>query len=122
MLLKSQSDGEVLTITFLETRILDEVVIRHVQEELFNILNGTWEVNVLMDFASVKFLASAALGVLIRVNKKCKEAKRVVKLCNLAPDIRKVFKVTGLEKVFEIHDTLDDGKASFKKKGLFFWK
>jgi anti-sigma B factor antagonist len=119
---KSCSDGEVLVITYNEARILDEMVIQQIQEELLAILRGTWETSIVVDFRNVRFLASAALGVLVRVNKKVKEAKRTMKLCNLSPENRQVFKVTGLEKIFEIFDDLDTAKASFKKKGLFFWK
>lgn len=119
---KSSSDGEILTITFTEARILDEICIAHIQEEMFAILRGTWETNILVDFCNVRFMASAALGVLVRVHKKCKEGKRVLKLCNFTPEIRQVFKVTGLEKVFDLYETTDEAKAAFKKKGLFFWK
>jgi len=69
-------------------------------------------------------MSSTALGMLIRVTKKCKQYKIAMKLCEIAPDIRQVFKITGLEKVFDIHEDVaqaidafqQSGQLSFRKK------
>jgi len=122
-LVRSESDGEVLTVYFTEAKILDELVIRQVQDEVIRMLEKTQEQNVILDFRFVKFLSSSALGMLIRIQKKCKDFKIALKLCHIDPEIEKVFKITGLNKVFEIHKTREDALATTKKKGgLFFRK
>jgi anti-sigma B factor antagonist len=70
-----------------------------------------------LHFGRVAFMSSAALGMLIRVSKKCKEFKIALKLCNIAPDIRQVFKITGLEKVFDIEKDVAQAVDAFKKSG-----
>ena len=54
--------------------------------------------------------------------KKVKESKRTLKIANVTPEIRQVFKVTGLEKIFEIYETSEEAKTAFTKKGFLFWK
>jgi anti-sigma B factor antagonist len=67
----------------------------------------------------VKFLSSSALGMLIRVHKRCKEFKITLKLCNIDKEIEKVFKITGLNKVLDICPDNATAAAGFKKKGFF---
>jgi anti-anti-sigma factor len=121
-LIRSESDGEILTVYFTEAKILDELVIRQCQDELIRMLEKTQEQNVILDFRFVKFLSSSALGMLIRVQKRCKEFKINLKLCNIDKEIEKVFKITGLNKVLDICPTNEEAAASFKKKGFFFRK
>jgi anti-anti-sigma factor len=100
---RSESDGEILTVYFTEAKILDELVIRQCQDELTRMLEKTQEQNVILDFRFVKFLSSSALGMLIRVHKRCKEFKIALKLCNIDKEIEKVFKITGLDKILAIN-------------------
>jgi anti-anti-sigma factor len=102
-LIRSKSDGEILTIYFTEAKFLDELVIRQAQDEVLRVLEKTHEPSVVFDFRFVKFLSSSAFGMLIRVQKKSKDFKIALKLCNIDPEILKVFKITGLDKVFSIY-------------------
>ena len=115
--LKTTSSRDILTVYFAEGKILDATTIQSMQDELLAILGKTEEPNVLLDFRSVKFLSSAALGMLVRAQKKCKELKVNLKLSNFAPSIREVFKITGLDKAMEIYADAEDARAAFAKKG-----
>jgi anti-sigma B factor antagonist len=55
------------------------------------------------------------------VNKKCKEFKINLKLCNIDPEIMQVFKITKLDKIFSIFPDADAAYAA-SKSGLFFRK
>jgi anti-sigma B factor antagonist len=55
-----------------------------------------------------------ALGVLIRFSKRCKEFKARLKLCGISPEILEIFKITGLNKVFEIHKDHQQAMAAFE--------
>jgi anti-sigma B factor antagonist len=113
--IKSESQGGVLVVSFTESRILDEAKIRQVGDELVSTLNKTDEEKLLLDFRGVSFMSSAMLGTLVRFHKKCKEFKVRLKLCNIAPDIFTVFKITRLDKVFDIHDDASAAQAAFQK-------
>lgn len=118
--LKTSSNGNILTIYFVEGKILDALTIQNIQDELLATLGKTEEPNVLLDFRSVRFLSSSALGMLVRAHKKCKEYKADLILCNLAPSIRDVFKITGLDKVLQICADSAEAEQAFTKKGRFF--
>ncbi len=99
---RSSSDGKVLWVYLTEAKILDELVIRQVQDELLRMLETTWEPAVVLDFQFVEFLSSSALGMLIRLHKRCKDLKISLKLCSIGEEIKKVFKITGLDKILSI--------------------
>jgi anti-sigma B factor antagonist len=115
--LKTTSNGDILTIYFAEGKILDAVVIQSISDELLALLGRTEEPNILLDFRAVKFLSSAALGMLVRAQKRSKELKINLKLSNFAPSIREVFKITGLDRVLEIYADAEDARLAFSKKG-----
>ena len=118
MPLRSVPDKDVLTIFLTDVKILDAPLIEQIHQEMVSILEGAKQRNVLLDFREVKFMSSMALGMLIRINKTCKEHKINLKLCNIEPEIAQIFKITGMNKVFAIYKTAEDASAAFQKEGL----
>ena len=57
---------------------------------------------LILNFAIVDFLSSAALGKLITLDKKVKAHSGKLKLCNIRPEIYEVFAITKLNKLFDI--------------------
>ncbi len=100
---RAQTVDGVFVIQFTDAQILDATVIEQMHRDLMLALEKAQERRLLLDFSRVRFMSSAALGMLIRVHKKCKELKIALKLCNLAPQIQQVFHVTNLDRVFDIH-------------------
>lgn len=97
-----ESRNGVLTIR-IKLRLLDETTIQQVYKEITSVVENTEAPNVLIDFGEVDFLSSSALGMLIRIHKKCKESRTSLKLSGISPSVREVFKITGLEKIFQIY-------------------
>jgi len=122
-LLKQEVKDEVRVVVIDAARLVDDALIEQCGRELAALLDSSQEPNLLLHFGRVNFMSSSALGMLIRANKKCKEYDVSLKLCGISPEIRQVFKITGLEKVFEIHDDPAAAMQAFKKGGgLFFRK
>lgn len=71
--------------------------------------NGTS--NIVVNLAAVEFLDSSGLGVLIGGLKRCKEAGGMLALVSPRRPVRKVLSVTGLDRVFPIHDTVDEATS-----------
>jgi anti-anti-sigma factor len=117
MPLQCVTSGDILTICLTDAKILDAAIIDQIHQDITKILGETDKRNVILDFRDVKFLSSAALGMLILVNKMCKEYKINLKLCNIEPDIAQIFKITGMNKVFKIYKTAEDAIAAFQKEG-----
>jgi anti-sigma B factor antagonist len=60
------------------------------------------EAHFLIDFKDCTFIDSTGLGVLVSTYKKCKELNGNLKLKGINYDVLKIFKLTRLDKVFEI--------------------
>ncbi len=105
--------GEVTVVRFVDRKILDEAAIGELGEELFALVENDHRGALLLNFAEVEFLSSAALGKLITLDKKIKAAGGKLKLCNIRPQIYEVFAITKLNNLFEIKDGEDEALAAF---------
>src|SRR5579859_4218233 len=79
--IRSQSANEILTIWPAETKLLDATAILQLEREIIELVNGSSQENVVLDFKEVSLMSSSALSSLIRINKKCKEFKINLKFC-----------------------------------------
>ncbi|MFO0900813.1 MAG: STAS domain-containing protein [Pirellulales bacterium] len=105
--------GEVTVVRFVDRKILDEANIQKLGEELFHLVEAEGRKSLLLNFTSVDFLSSAALGKLITLDKKVKAHGGKLKLCNIRPEIYEVFEITKLNKVFDIKDEEAQALAAF---------
>ena len=121
-IIKHVAKGEIRIISIDEVRLVDGVALDQCYREIVDVLDKNEERCAVLHFGRVTFMSSSALGMLTRVNKKCKEYKIALKLCSFAPDIRQVFKITGLERLFDIHEDVDQATDAFKKSGLLSFK
>lgn len=62
---------------------------------------------IVVDLQGVDFLDSTGLGVLVGGLKRARSHDGDLYLTCAQPRVLKVFEITGLTKVFEIHDSLD---------------
>ena len=106
--------GDVTIVSFLDKKILDEVHIQEIGEELFEAIEKKGKTKMLLNFENVDYLSSAALGKLITLNKRLKEENGHLKLCNIKENIYEVFRITKLNKIFEIYDSEEAALAKFK--------
>jgi anti-anti-sigma factor len=121
-LVKHEVKGEIRIVVIDEARLVDAGAIEQCFREIVAVLDKSEEKHVLLHFGRLTFMSSMALGMLIRVQKKCKEYKIALKLCNITPDIRQVFKLTSMDKIFDIHDDAADAMAAFKATGKLFFR
>jgi anti-anti-sigma factor len=105
--------GDVTVVRFVDRKILDEANIQELGQELFRLIEDEDHKNLLLNFSSVEFLSSAALGKLITLDKKVKAHSGKLKLSNIRPEIYEVFAITKLNKLFDIKDDEADALASF---------
>ena len=64
--------------------------------------------HLVVDMERVDFLDSTGLGVLVGALKRVRSNDGDLYIVCTQPRIRKVFEVTGLTKVFQLFDTVDD--------------
>ena len=104
---------EVSVVQFSDRKILEEFSITEIGDELTKLVEAAPNTKLLLSFSNVEHLSSAALGMLIKLNKQVDENGGQLKLSDIAPQIYEVFKITRLNKLFEIHDTAEQALASF---------
>lgn len=100
--------ANVTVITFTDQRIVDETKMSQLYQELSTVAD-TEGGKLLIDFSNVRFMASAFLGKLLLLNKRCKAQASTLKLCSIAPELMEFFKVTHLDKAFDMYE--DEAKA-----------
>jgi anti-sigma B factor antagonist len=93
---------DVTFVTFEDEKILEEAQIRDLQKELEPIIDESGENQLVLNFANVKFMTSAMLGLLVRIHKRVKERGGQLELRNLDKNLQKLFEITQLTKVFNI--------------------
>jgi anti-anti-sigma factor len=119
MAITSYSKDGILTVCFTDARILDEATLEQLGNDLVALLGKTSEERMILDFRHVQFMSSSMLGKLVLVEKKCKEFKVKLKLCSIAADIRQVFKITRLDKLFDIEPDEEAARTAFMRRGWF---
>jgi len=105
--------GMVTVVHFVDRKIIDEGNIQELGKELFALVEEDNRKSVLLNFTTVEFLSSAALGKLITLEKKMKAHGGKLKLCNIRPDIYEVFQITRLNNLFDIKKDQQEALAAF---------
>lgn len=110
-----RQDGVVI-VSFLDRKILDELNITRIEEELFQLVDSQRGIKLVLDFANVEHLSSRALGTLISLMKRVRGQGGELALCGIAARIFDVFKITRLDRSFDIFPTCDQAAAAVTGK------
>ena len=105
--------GDVTVVKFTDKKILEEQAIQNIGDDLFKLVDELGRKKLLLDFVTVEFLSSAALGKLIRLHQRMTQVGGKVVLCHIAKDILTVFKLTKLDKMLTIVKDQKAGLAAF---------
>lgn len=85
------------------------------KQQMINLLeSGAKE--MIVDLTKVDYLDSTALGVLIGGLKRMREMDGNMVLVCPSPRIRRVFEITGLDKIFDIYNSVDDAQEAMGKE------
>ncbi len=111
--LEIEEVGDVTVAQFVDRKILDETNIQIIGNQLFSLVDDDDREKIILDFSNVEYLSSAALGKLITMDKKVKQARGQLRLCSIRPDIYEVFAITKLNKLFSIYENRDKALEGF---------
>jgi anti-sigma B factor antagonist len=109
------SQKDVRIIEFTNNKILDEGNISDIGATLTSLIDEVQQPKLLLDFANVDHLSSAALGMLINANNKIKQKNGQLRLANIKPQIFEVFVITKLNKLFRILPNRAEALGSFSQ-------
>ncbi len=71
---------------------------------------------LVVDMEGLDFLDSSGLGALVSCLRRVKEKKGEIKLAGLRPEVRSIFEITRVSRLFHICETVPDAVKAFAKK------
>ncbi|MCC5957173.1 MAG: STAS domain-containing protein [Natronohydrobacter sp.] len=95
--------GDALVISVIESRLDAAVAITF--KDIVRDLTTTEGGPVILDLSRVEFLDSSGLGAIVGVMKLL-GTDRPLEIAGLTPSVRKLFRLTRMDTVFKIHDTV----------------
>ncbi len=117
--LLTRHEEDILMVYFQDIRIIDEPLIQTLGNDLIELIRKGAEQKILLNLENVNFMSSAMIGKLILFGKKCESAKVDLRICNINPNIKEVFDLMKLEKVFQVNENEKKAVAAFSKKTWF---
>ncbi|NET57772.1 MAG: STAS domain-containing protein [Symploca sp. SIO2E6] len=83
--------------------ILDGTKAGQFRQEITKLVESNVDI-VLIDFADVTFMDSSGLGALVLALKTVRAAGGKLFICSVNDQIRMLFELTSMDRVFEIHE------------------
>jgi len=99
-------------VTFTDQKILEETDLQATEGSVLPLVEQAGKINLILNFCNVQFLSSAALGLLLRISKKVYQYEGQLRLCSVNPKIAEIFKITRLDRVFEIYENASKAMQS----------
>jgi anti-sigma B factor antagonist len=80
---------------------IDIYTSNELKEKLYNIVD-TNQKDLIIDCKELNYIDSTGLGIFVGALKKAKQHEKKIVIINLKDNIKKLFTITGLDKVFQI--------------------
>ena len=84
-----------------------------INDELFDLLEKGKN-KIIVDLEEVSWINSSGLGILIGMITRVRKEKGEMVLINIAEKIKEILRVTKLESIFKVYDSLEDAMETYK--------
>ena len=111
MQLNITEQGDIVKISIEEER-MDAHNSGDLKEQMLQLFDEG-KCNLMIDLGTVRFIDSSGLGALVSGFKNASAREGSLKLCCLQPQVRSMFELTRLHRVFEIFPSQEDALKSF---------
>lgn len=111
MNLKLEDNGQVVLLIVKEER-LDAHNSEQLKLELGRLF-GEGKTRVVVDLKEVRFIDSSGLGALVSGFKNASARQAALKLSSLQSQVKSMFELTRLHRVFDIYTTVDEAIEAF---------
>jgi anti-sigma B factor antagonist len=108
--------GDVVVVYFVDSKILEEMQIKWLGKELYDLVEEKHRSNIIINFQNVQRFSTALLGKLIGLRKRATQAGGTVRLCCIPPDVMEIFRITGLDGAFEILGSEAEAVKAFRSR------
>lgn len=109
---ETETHGEKTVVKLIEDR-LDAALAVRFKDSLKDLVDEGGD-HMVLDLSQVAFMDSSGLGALVG-HMKYMGTERKFEICGLSPTVEKVFKLTRMDSVFKIYDSVDDAINNSKK-------
>jgi anti-sigma B factor antagonist len=111
-LVRFQVNSKAIVAVLNVEKILDDKVIKSIEDLILPQLHKYATDNLIIDFSKVNFLTSSFLGFLIRLSKYVYQNNGQLRLCGIDNKIQDIFRITRLDKIFDIHADIEKALLS----------
>ena len=111
MQLNITEQGDIVKISIEEER-MDAHNSGDLKEQMLQLFDEG-KCNLMIDLGTVRFIDSSGLGALVSGFKNASAREGSLKLCCLQPQVRSMFELTRLHRVFEIFPSQEEALKSF---------
>jgi anti-sigma B factor antagonist len=111
MELNARIEGQDVLVLELREDNLDASNVRAFREAAQALMRE--RTRIVLDLAGVKFIDSSGLGALISCLRQANGRKGDFRLCEMSRNVRALFELMRMHRVFSIHETRADAVASF---------
>lgn len=108
------NSGGTTVVTLTDRKILDEVNITQIGEQLAGLVAKSPKPQLVLDFNNVSHMSSSALGMIITLHKRVRDKNGQLRLCSIQPAIMEVFVITRLSEILRICATPQEALDSLK--------
>ncbi|MGL4911161.1 MAG: anti-sigma F factor antagonist [Romboutsia sp.] len=110
-MIKCSLDEKNLFVEF-KTTELDHHIASEVREEIDSVLLHKQVKNIIFDFKNINFMDSSGIGVIIGRYKKISTEHGKVSVIHTTPRVKKIFDLSGMNKIIGIYDTYEEAISS----------
>jgi anti-anti-sigma factor len=107
-LFRVSKDGAVNIVELVLPQQLDSEEFDRLNESLLEVLTPHPEANWVLDLSGLSYMGSAALGLMVNIRQRIKQAGGKLALCGMSPRLLRIFETCCLEKLFTIKATRAD--------------
>jgi anti-sigma B factor antagonist len=109
----SGSAGRIAVADILDPQVFEPHVIRELFDELLSVVQSSSTNNLLIDLSLVQYVSSGVLNRLIDLKDHIAAAGGRLRLCGLSAEVAEIFKITQLNRQFDIAPDQAAALASF---------
>lgn len=110
-MITSTIKGNIVIASLSENKKLNVLNAEEIKNSLTALLRD--HNRLILDLEKITFIDSTGFGTLITIFKRAQENEKIFKICNVSHEAMALIKITKLDKIFEIHDNLENCLSSF---------
>lgn len=112
-MIKVEDKDGILVASFSDEDRFNALITEPVKEKLLPYYSKP-NTRLIINLGGIKFIDSSGFGVFLSLMKAANNNYGQLKICNLHPEVKELFKVLQLHNVFELYDSLEDCIESFQ--------